>query len=552
MSITTIFLLLGGLGLFLFGMKMMSDGLERVAGARMRSILEFFTKNRFVGMLVGILFTAVVQSSSATTVMVVSFVNSGLMNLYQAAGVILGANIGTTVTGQLIAFNLSDIAPLFVIIGVVMFMFSKKQNVKKIGGVILGFGILFMGLSTMSDAMSSLRESPHMVSLLKSLTNPLAAILVGFGITAVLQSSSATVGIIILMASQGLLDFNICFFLILGCNMGSCVSALLASLGGKKDAKRAAWIHFLFNIIGSVAIFAVLMFALNPIADAIMRVSGGNAGRAVANAHTLIKICEVVLLFPFMNWVVKATYVFIPGSDPSPEDAYELKYIGKSTIITPTTAVIAVIHELEHMGDLAIENLKRGMDALCTMNSDLITEVYRQEGYIDYLNKEITNYLVRINEMDIPLKDAELVGGLFHVVNDIERIGDHAENFADSAKVRIEKNLDFSEKGVKQLQDMMDLVEKTLEYSFDMFANRSQEHMAEVIALEDEVDDREKKLQKAHVKRLTKGKCTPEAGMIFSDTISGLERVADHATNIAFAILEPQDVDVDEGEEEEE
>lgn len=552
MSITTIFLLLGGLGLFLFGMKMMSDGLERVAGARMRSILEFFTKNRFVGMLVGILFTAVVQSSSATTVMVVSFVNSGLMNLYQAAGVILGANIGTTVTGQLIAFNLSDIAPLFVIIGVVMFMFSKKQNVKKIGGVILGFGILFMGLSTMSDAMSTLRESPHMVSLLKSLTNPLAAILVGFGITAVLQSSSATVGIIILMASQGLLDFNICFFLILGCNMGSCVSALLASLGGKKDAKRAAWIHFLFNIIGSVAIFAVLMFALNPIADAIMRVSGGNAGRAVANAHTLIKICEVVLLFPFMNWVVKATYVFIPGSDPAPEDAYELKYIGKSTIITPTTAVIAVIHELEHMGDLAIENLKRGMDALCTMNSDLITEVYRQEGYIDYLNKEITNYLVRINEMDIPLKDAELVGGLFHVVNDIERIGDHAENFADSAKVRIEKNLDFSEKGVKQLQDMMDLVEKTLEYSFDMFANRSQEHMAEVIALEDEVDDREKKLQKAHVKRLTKGKCTPEAGMIFSDTISGLERVADHATNIAFAILEPQDVDVDEGEEEEE
>lgn len=549
MSITTIFLLLGGLGLFLFGMKMMSDGLERVAGARMRSILEFFTKNRFIGMLVGILFTAVVQSSSATTVMVVSFVNSGLMNLFQAAGVILGANIGTTVTGQLIAFNLSDIAPLFVIIGVVMFMFSKKQNVKKIGGVILGFGILFMGLSTMSDAMSSLRESPHMVSLLKSLTNPLAAILVGFGITAVLQSSSATVGIVILMASQGLLEFNICFFLILGCNMGSCVSALLASLGGKKDAKRAAWIHFLFNIIGSLFIFIVLMFALEPIADAIMRVSGGNAGRAVANAHTLIKICEVVLLFPFMNWVVKATYVFIPGDDPSPEDAYELKYIGKSTIITPTTAVIAVIHELEHMGELAIGNLRRGMDALCTRNSDLIAEVYRQEGYIDYLNKEITNYLVRINEMDIPLKDAELVGGLFHVVNDIERIGDHAENFADSAKMRIDKNLDFSEKGIRQLQDMMDLVEKTLEYSFDMFANRSQEHMAEVIALEDEVDEREKKLQKAHVKRLTKGKCTPEAGMIFSDTISGLERVADHATNIAFAILEPQDVD--EGEEDE-
>ena len=550
MSVTTIFLLLGGLGLFLFGMKMMSDGLEQVAGARMRSILEFFTQNRFVGMLVGILFTAVVQSSSATTVMVVSFVNSGLMNLYQAAGVILGANIGTTITGQLIAFNLSDVAPLFVITGVVMFMFSKKQNTKKIGGVILGFGILFMGLSTMGDAMSSLRESPHIVALLKSLSNPFAAILVGFAITAILQSSSATVGIVILLASQGFLQFTICFYLILGCNMGSCVSALLASLGGKKDAKRAAWIHFLFNIIGSVAIFIVLLFALQPIADAIMKVSGGNMGRAVANAHTLIKICEVILLFPFMKWVVRVTYLIIPGKDASPDDEYELKYIGNSTMITPTTAVISGIYELEHMGCLAIENLKRGMDALCTLNEEKIAEVYRQEAYIDYLNREITDYLVRINSMEIPTADAMLVGGLFHVVNDIERIGDHAENFADSAKMRIDRHVTFSEKGIRQLQDMMDLVEKTLVYSLEMFSNRSQEHMQEVMALEDEVDEREKKLQKAHIKRLTKGKCSPEAGMIFSDTISGLERVADHATNIAFAILEPQNNDESEEEEE--
>lgn len=549
MSITTIFQLFGGLGLFLFGMKMMSDGLEQVAGARMRSILEFFTKKRFMGMLVGIFFTAIVQSSSATTVMVVSFVNSGLMNLFQAAGVILGANIGTTVTGQLIAFNLSDVAPLFVIVGVLMFMFSKKQNIKKIGGVILGFGILFMGLSTMGDSMSSLRESPHMVTLLKSLTNPVAAILVGFAITAVLQSSSATVGIVILMASQGLLNFPICFFLILGCNMGSCVSALLASLGAKKDAKRAAWIHFLINIIGSLFVFIILMFALDPIAEGIMRISGDNMGRAVANAHTIIKICEVLLLFPFVNWVVKVTYVIIPGKDASPEDAYELKYIGESTMITASTVVIEGIRELEHMGELALENLRRAMDALCTLDEEKIAEVYKQEGYIDYLNKEITKYLVRINAMDIPMTDAQMVGGLFHVANDIERIGDHAENFADSAKQRLEKNIVFSEKGIKQLRSMMDLVEKTLEYSFDMFANRSQEHMAEVIALEDQVDEREKKLQKAHVKRLAKGRCTPEAGMIFSDTISGLERVADHATNIAFAILEPQGVDDTEEEE---
>lgn len=308
MSLATFFLLLGGLGLFLFGMKLMSEGLEKAAGARMRGILEFFTKNRFVGMLVGILFTAVVQSSSATTVMVVSFVNSGLMNLLQASGVILGANIGTTVTGQLIAFDLSEIAPLFVITGVIMVMFCKKLNVKKAGEIVLGFGILFMGLSIMGDSMSSLKESPYIVEMLKSLSNPVLAMLVGFLITAILQSSSATVGIVILMASQGLLRFEICPFLILGCNIGSCVSALLASLGGKKDAKRAAFIHFLFNVIGSVIIYIVLMFVLEPFTAAMLRITGDNVARAVANTHTLIKVCEVIILFPFMGWVVKATY----------------------------------------------------------------------------------------------------------------------------------------------------------------------------------------------------------------------------------------------------
>lgn len=550
MSIATIFLLLGGLGLFLFGMKLMSDGLEQVAGARMRSILEFFTKNRFIGMIVGILFTAVVQSSSATTVMVVSFVNSGLMNLYQAAGVILGANIGTTVTGQLIAFNLSDIAPLFVIIGVVMFMFSNNQNVKKIGGVLLGFGILFMGLSTMSDAMASLKESPQILGLLQSLTNPLAAILVGFVVTAILQSSSATVGIVILMANQGMLQFAICPFLILGCNMGSCVSALLASLGGKKDAKRAAWIHFLFNIIGSTIIFGILMLALNPITEMFMNISGGNPGRAVANAHTSIKIMEVILLFPFMTWVVKATYKIIPGEDAKKEDAYELKYISNTVQASPTTAVVDVIHELQHMGELAKTNLKLSMETLCTLDEEKIEEVYQREKYIDYLNREITDYLVKLNGLDIPMADAKLLGGLFHVANDIERIGDHAENFADSAKERIEKGIAFSEKAVTQLKDMTEMVIKALEYALDMFSHQNPEHMKEILELEEAVDEKERKIQKAHVKRLSKGKCTPEAGMLYSDAVSGLERAADHATNIAFAILEPEDLNETDEEDE--
>ena len=549
MGITIIFALLGGLGLFLFGMQLMSEGLEKAAGARLRGILEFFTKNRFVGMLVGIAVTAVIQSSSATTVMVVSFVNSGLMSLLQATGLILGANIGTTVTGQLIAFDLSAIAPLMVMIGVVMTMFCKKVNVKQIGEIVLGFGMLFMGLNYMSESMAALRESPKIVELLQSLTNPFAAILMGFVITAVLQSSSATVGIIIVMAAQGLLEFVICPFLILGCNIGSCVSALLASLGGKKDAKRAALIHFLFNVIGSAVSVVILLFAVTPITDFLLQISGGNVARAVANAHTSMKIFEVVLLFPFMGWIVKLTYKFVPGSDKEPEDGFELKYINEGKMLTPSTAYINGIHEIERMGRMAITNLKLSMEALCDLDEQKIESVYKTEAYIDFLNRKITDYLVKVNEIELPIQDAEAMGGLFHVVNDIERVGDHAENFADSAKSRIERKLEFSDKAKKQMREMTADVIQILEYSLDMFTSKSKEHMQDIIELEDRIDAEEKKYQQSHVKRLTKGKCTPESGMLFSDTISGLERVGDHATNIAFSILEPTGT-LDEEEDE--
>lgn len=549
MSVTTIFMLLGGLGFFLYGMKLMSEGLEKAAGAKMRSILEFFTKNRFIGMIVGIIFTAIIQSSNATTVMVVSFVNSGLMNLMQASGVILGANIGTTITGQLIAFNLSDIAPLVVIIGVVMVMFCKKQSVKKIGEVILGFGILFMGLSIMGDSMTAVKESPRILNFLASLENSGAAILVGFIITAVLQSSSATVGIILLMVSQGLLEFTICPFMILGCNIGSCVSALVASLSGKKDAKRAALIHFLFNVIGSAIMFMVLLVAINPFTDMMLYISGGSLARAVANVHTLMKVVEVAMLFPFMGWIVKATYRIVPGKDASDEDEYELLFIGDGSILSATTAVHNSICEIEHMGRVATQNLKLAMDALCTLNEEEIDTIYQMEEYIDFMNRKITDYLVKANEIILPLADEKLIGGLFHVVNDIERIGDHAENIADSAKVRIEHGVEFSEKALRQLQEMNAKSVKILEYALEMFRNRDYKHMQEILELEDEIDAMEKKLQNAHVKRLTKNKCTPEAGMMFSDTVSGLERVADHATNIAFAILQPTGTGDDDEDE---
>ncbi len=550
MRITTIFMLLGGLGFFLYGMKMMSEGLEKAAGAKMRSILEFFTKNRFIGMIVGIVFTAIIQSSNATTVMVVSFVNSGLMNLMQASGVILGANIGTTSTGQLIAFNLSDIAPLIVIIGVVMVMFCKRQGIKKIGEVILGFGILFMGLSIMGDSMEAVKESPQIIDFLASLTNPFAAILTGFAITAVLQSSSATVGIILLMVSQNLLEFAICPFMILGCNIGSCVSALVASLSGKKDAKRAALIHLLFNVIGSAVMFLILLLAIDPFTDMMLYISGGNLARSVANVHTLMKVFEVAMLFPFMGWIVKATYKIVPGEDVTAEDEYELPHIGTGKILSTTTAVVNGIAEIEHMGQVATENLRVAMEALCNPDEEKINEVYQREKYIDFMNSRITDYLVRANELVLPIADERLIGGLFHVVNDIERIGDHAENFADSAKTRLEWGIDFSDKAKRQLQEMNEKAVKILEYALEMFKNRNYKHMAEILRLEDEIDELEKKLQNSHVKRLTKNKCTPKAGMMFSDTVSGLERVGDHATNIAFAILEPADSGADDDDDE--
>ena len=303
--------LMGGLGMFLYGMKLMSDALEKAAGAKMRSILEFFTKTPLRGILVGTFFTAVIQSSSASTVMVVSFVNSGLMNLYQAAGVIMGANIGTTVTSQLISLNLSALAPAIVMVGVVMVMFCKKIKIQRAGEVLLGFGILFMGLSGMSDSMSVLRESPQVVEIMSSLTSHFLAVMVGLVVTTVLQSSSATVGIVLLLAQQGLLDIRICYFIIFGCNIGSCVSALLAAINGKKIAKRAALIHLFFNIIGTGIMYVVFSFALEPITGFISMISHGNIAREVANAHTLIKLVEVLLLFPFIKQIVKLTGFFV-------------------------------------------------------------------------------------------------------------------------------------------------------------------------------------------------------------------------------------------------
>ncbi len=549
MAIQIITALAAGLGLFLYGMKLMSEGLEKAAGARLRKILEAVTRNRFLGMLVGILFTAVVQSSSATTVLVVSFVNAGLMDLFQAAGVILGANIGTTITAQLIAFNLSDVAPFFLIGGVVMVMFLKKPMVKRIGEVILGFGMLFFGISVMSGGLEALKTSPMILDSIASLTNPFLAVGVGFIVTAVLQSSSATVGIVLLMASQGLLRLDICFYIILGCNMGSCVSALIASIGGKKSAKRSAQIHFIVNIIGSAAIMLVLFFLQDQIVAMIQSIStamgiedvyvnGVNAkiARDVANTHLIFKVFQVLVCFPLVNPIVKLTYLIVPGEDKKADNMH-LAYIGENSVFSTTAALPNIIEETTRMADIAIDNLSKGIDALFTKNTQAIEEIYETEKAVNFLNEEITNYLVKANQLSLPVEDRKLLGGLFHVVNDIERIGDHAENMADAATQLIEDNLSMSKYAEEQIRDMFAKTKTLLSYSLEAFEKKHEEHLRDILVLEEEIDEVERSLQEGHVERLTKGECDAETGMIFTDVVSNIERVADHATNIAFSIM---------------
>lgn len=530
--------LIGGLGLFLYGMTLMSDSLEKAAGAKLRGILELFTKNRYVGIIVGVVFTAIIQSSSAATVMVVSFVNAGLMTLYQAIGVIYGANIGTTVTSQLVSFNLSQYAPVFIMAGVLMLMIFKNPTVKKAGEVVIGFGILFLGISTMSSSMGALKELPAIQNLFMSLDNRFFALLLGLVITAIVQSSSVTVSIVLLLAQQGLLPLKICFFIILGCNIGACMSAMLASLSGKKNAKRAALINLLFNIIGSIIMAVILLIGSDWIEALIMHISGGNLGRCVANTHTIFKVFQVIILMPFMSWIVKLTYLIVPGEDNDVEDEYEMKYIGDGDRLSSATAIPQVCSEISHMGEIAIGNLEKALDALLTKDDKAAKEVFEVEKRIDYMNKEITDYLVKANQISLPVGDRKKLGALFHVVSDIERVGDHAENIAEDVEKLIDMKEDINGMAGDEIRRMQEMTVKILHLSMDMFNLEDDSHLQEILDLENAIDAKERELQDLHVKCLTKGECSAQVGMMFSDLASNLERVADHATNIAFSILE--------------
>lgn len=536
--------LLGGLALFLFGMNFMSQGLQKAAGDKLRGVLTAISKKRIIGVLFGALFTAIIQSSGATTVMVVTFVDGGMMSLAQSVGVIFGANIGTTITAQLVSFKLTGVAPIILIVGVVMFLFFKQPIMKKIGEIVVGFGSLFLGISMMSDSMAQLTDYPDVMNVLASLTNPFLAILVALIITIVVQSSSVTVSIFLLMAGQGLIGLDTCFFAILGCNIGSCTPAVMAAFHAKKDAKRAALIHVLFNVVGLIVIGVFLAFAMDPFKEFIMNISGGDLKRAVANTDTIYKVFQTILLLPFANGLIWLSKKIIPGDDKV-GDGFELAHISNRTTVSPAAVVAEAENEIIRMGHMAAENLRRAYEGFVNKDLSATEEVYKVEKYVDFLSHEITDFLVESNRLQLPVSDSKQIGALFHTVNDIERIGDHAENIADATRRSIDSKLEFSKTALDDLTDMYNRTARGIEISLQMFEKVEVDKLKEMLIIEDVVDQLEIDLQNNHIERMAKGECTPEAGLVYSDIVTGLERVSDHALNVAFALYEGGEIVID-------
>ncbi|MCI5551060.1 MAG: Na/Pi cotransporter family protein [Clostridiales bacterium] len=538
MTLSMTMALLGGLALFLYGMKLMGEGLEKAAGDRLKRLLEALTRNPLMGLLVGVVFTMIIQSSSATTVMVVGFVNAGLLDLMQATGVILGANIGTTVTAWIVAgFQATAFMPLILLIGVAMMMFLKKLKLQRIGQVVAGFGMLFVGMGMMSDAMKPLAESAEFARLMTAFSNPIMALLVGVAVTAIIQSSSASVGILEMLAIQGLVPLETSLYIIMGTNIGTCVTAMLSAVGATRTAKRAALIHLMFNVLGTLVVF--ILVSLLPVSTWIGHING--PALQIAVAHTSFKVFEVLCFVLLRKWLVKLVMILVPGEDKQGEGK-SLKFLDDRILSTPPIAVAQICKEIERMGDIAIANLTRAMDAFFNKDSSLINEVEQNEDVVNYLNHEITRYMVAAAQLDLPASDVEQLGEMFHVVNDLERIGDHAENMAEYANSRIEEEIPFSEDGLAELRDMLDKTVALFKLSMEAFHTRDQHLLPRVLVQEENIDDMEKTLQQSHVDRLTRGACTPRSGMIFSDMLSNLERVADHATNVAFSIQADQTV----------
>ncbi len=537
MTFAAIFLLLGGLGMFLYGMKMMSDGLENAAGDRMRRVLEVLTNKRLAAVGVGAGVTAVIQSSSATTVMVVGFVNAGLMTLLQATGVIMGANIGTTITAQLIAFKLSDIAPFILFLGMIFTVFIKKRMASRIGEIILGFGILFVGLSLMSDAMKPLQENEAFRNLLVSFKSPVVGVLFGAIFTAIIQSSSASIGILQTLAALGLVGLDSAVYVVLGQNIGTCITAILAAIGTSPNSKRTAGIHLMFNIMGT-AIYLIVLAVVPSIVGWVASWSPGDVSRQVANFHTLFNITVTILLFPFASLMVKLITRIIPEKHEPDRVEKKLVYLDERIAQTPAIALSQTLKELCRLGDISADNLRRSLDAFFNRDEQKVNRVLNVEKTIDYITHHITHYLIEFRGMDLSEHDLKTMGGLHHVVIDMERIGDLAENISGFAVSLIEHRSTMSPDAQEELRMMADKTMLTLRLSLEAFRLRDQSKIKEVDDLEQQVDDMKRQYMNNHINRLQDKACDPQVGVVFTNMVSTLERIADHATNIAFSIEE--------------
>lgn len=536
MSVANILSMAGGLGLFLFGIRTMGDGLENAAGAKLKRMLEVLTGNRFLAVLVGFVVTAIIQSSTATTVMVVGFVNAGMMSLAQAVGVIMGANIGTTVTSLLIALNFSSVAAAAVLVGVILMLASKKTVVKNLGAIFTGFGLLFLGIDMMSDSMAPLRESAgfmnFIVTVSESPLRPLFGIILGIVMTAVLQSSSASVGVLQTLAMQGLVPLKFSVFVLFGQNIGTCLTALFSTVGAKKNSKRAAVIHLLFNLIGT-GIF-ILIALLAPYVEWIEKLSPDPMAQ-IAISHIVFNIVSTVIMFPFAKVLVKLSCLLVPGKDDS-ESEMHCKFIDDRLLNTPPFAVMQVSKEVARMAKLARDNFETSAHALINRSDKDLDKVMENEEVINYLNHHITSYLVKLNALDITDSDSDYIARVFHAINDIERVGDHAINLAEAAQHNIGEGLKFSDPAREELNQLCGSVVTLLERSMAAFDNQSlsDNEAKELSDLEEHIDDLTLECQDSHIFRLNRKECNTEAGMLYLNTITDFERVGDHAINIAF------------------
>lgn len=521
--------LFGGLGLFLYGMKLMGDGLENAAGEGLKSIIGALTSNKYIGVLVGAIVTAIIQSSSATTVMVVSFVNAGLMTLAQAAGVIMGANVGTTITAQMVSLDLDAIAPIFIGIGAILLLIAKKKKVKDIAYIALGFGILFMGMGAMSDALKPVAEADWFKEFIMVVSdNSILGLLAGLGMTAVVQSSSATTGILVALATTGAIDMNLAFPVILGCNIGTCVTALLASLGANRTAKKAAFVHLLFNLIGAI----IFLPFIKPFIGLVEGTSPIVA-RQVANAHTIFNVTVTLILLPLSGYMVKIANKVLPGDGEIEKEG--AIYLDKRLLETPVVANAQVAKETLRMARKAKENVALAMEAFIGSNVETADKVYYNEKIINALERDITDYLVELSQLDLPQDDIKLFSSTYHIINDIERIGDHAENIADLAIEKSNKKIHLGDEAKAELKQIFEKTIEAIEVAVEIYGNKNIEAASRVEVVEQEIDRLEKAFRENNIKRLNERACSANSSVIFLDLISNLERIGDHANNIGTA-----------------